>query len=82
MSIDTVTMTTNMMDENVNMKVFTVNKSGWQEKLKTIYDDVVEFKIDTAAECSVLTKNAYDKMVRKPKIEPSKIKKYMGIVVR
>ena len=42
-------------------------------EFQTTRDDVVKFKIDTAADCSVLTKASYDKMINKPKLRPSKV---------
>ena len=42
-------------------------------EFQTTRDDVVKFKIDTAADCSVLTKASYDKMINKPKLRLSKV---------
>ena len=42
-------------------------------EFQTTRDDVVKFKIETAADCSVLTKASYDKMINKPKLRPSKV---------
>ena len=42
-------------------------------EFQTTRGDVVKFKIDTAADCSVLTKASYNKMVNKPKLRPSKV---------
>ena len=42
-------------------------------EFQTTRDDVVKFKIETAADFSVLTKASNDKMVNKPKLRPSKV---------
>ena len=42
-------------------------------EFQTTCDDFVKFKIDTAADCSVLSKASYDKMVNKPTLRPSKV---------
>ena len=40
-------------------------------EFQTTRDDVVKFKINTAVDCSVLTKASYDKMINKLKLRPS-----------
>ena len=51
-------------------------------QFQTTRDDVVKFKIDTAADCSVLTKASYDKMINKPKLRPGKVAIRVSLVIQ
>ena len=65
------TLSIHMVTKDVN--VVSGQKSMWSVDLSTKCDGYISFKIDTGAECSLVSRATYESMISKPKLLQSNI---------